>query len=60
MMSQSETLGSSHVIFITLFSGGAHHLPAISNCPIVLSQNHVPEPNQHVFFFKNHPILRAG
>jgi hypothetical protein len=29
MMGQSETLCSSHVIFITLFSGGAHRFSAI-------------------------------
>jgi hypothetical protein len=29
MVGQSETLGSSHIIFITLFSAGAHRFSAI-------------------------------
>jgi hypothetical protein len=48
-MGQSETLNSSQIIFITLFSAGA-------NCAIILSQNHFPEPNSHVLTFL-HPIL---
>jgi hypothetical protein len=58
MMGQSETLSRSHVIFITLFSAGAHrcHLLATANCAIMLSQNRFAEPNRHVLTFL-HPIL---
>ncbi len=53
MMGQSsETLNSSssQIIFITLFSAGA-------KCAIILSQNHFPEPNSHIFLTFLHPIL---
>jgi hypothetical protein len=52
MMSQSETLSSSEILFITLFSADAHscccgfHQP-MENSGIMPSQNHFAEPNQH-------------
>jgi hypothetical protein len=60
MMSQSETLSSSQIIFITLFSAGSQPLLnlllATASCAMTLSRNHFPEPNWHILTFL-HPIL---
>ncbi len=44
MMSQLETLTSSQITFTTLSSAGAH-----GYCGIILSQNHFPEPDRHMW-----------
>jgi hypothetical protein len=49
MMGQSETMSSSLIIFITLFSTG---LPAVAMDAIMQRQNYFPEPNrQNLKFF---------
>jgi hypothetical protein len=57
---QSETGSSSHIIFITLFSGRCSTLlcllPASAKCARMLGQIHFAEPNWHVLTFL-HPIL---
>ncbi len=63
MISQSETLISSYITFITLFfcrcTALLRLLLATAMCAIMLSQNHFPEPNRHRLDFP-HPIYRAG
>jgi hypothetical protein len=58
MMGQSETLTSSQILFITLFSVAASKLPATAICAIMLTQNYFPEPNRHILTFL-HPILQC-
>jgi hypothetical protein len=51
MMGQLETFSSSQIVFITLFLTGAQcvcHLRSTANSAITRSQNHFPEPNQHI------------
>ncbi len=60
MMAQSESLSSSYIIFITLFSAGAERccapLLAMATWAIMLNQNYFPESNWHLLDFLN-PIL---
>jgi hypothetical protein len=46
MMGHSKTLTSSEITFTTLFSAGAH-----GYLGIILSQNHFPEPDRHMWTF---------
>jgi hypothetical protein len=63
MMVQSETLGSSHIKFITLFSAGAHRFSAIYRPPQTVQLYSVKTmflSQTSMFLKKIHPILRAG
>ncbi len=59
MMSQSETLSSIQIIFITLFGTFTNLLcvlPANAKCTNMLSRNQFPELNRHILTFL-HRIL---
>ncbi len=53
MMGQSETMSSSLIIFITLFSAG---LPAVAMDVIMQRENYFPKLNQRILEIF-HPIL---
>jgi hypothetical protein len=72
MMGKSKILSSSQITFVTFFSARAQHwlvgwlvgwfaclLSATANRTIMLSQNHFPDPNQHILTFR-HLILLCG